>query len=235
MEITAILTFIFILPGFISYLVVKHHTISFGEKADAFEKTLISLLFDVPIFLTTILISSQLGWDKGLPETQDIYSAFNIIDDLIKIAITALFFSIAYGYMFLLFIWFIGKLPNPVKLFLDLILKCELIRNCVNGIRDFWRKYINNSNSKFFSSVWHEEFVQPNDILPVSICNMEGDVISEGFLKKTSLSGKMEDLEIKVVGEKMFREAQRQDKFKEIDFTYLHPTSNLKIIVYKVS
>jgi hypothetical protein len=83
MQVT-LLTIIFVLPGFISFLIIRTAKDGYGKNADIFDKTLYSLLFDVPIFLIAkVFVNSQfIVWLIRLVDKE--YTYFNTINELYK-------------------------------------------------------------------------------------------------------------------------------------------------------
>lgn len=229
MEITAVLAFIFILPGYLSFLIVKINTSGFGRKFDAFDKTLISLIFDIPIFILTLLFfnSTQFitimninGYNYQKIDTVDHLTAL-VNEDLlmlIVLATIALLCSVVIGIVWVLVLKTVPYIKRIHWFVNEKILDEKVEKNTFT----------------YYTSIWVEDLVKTPDPLPIEVYNLETDaLLTSGFLEEVSRSLEY-DIEIKVCEVERFKELKLDNTIEEINFIYINHSNNIKIVVYKM-
>lgn len=227
MSISAILAFVFLLPGYISYLVVQQYTVGFGRKSGNFDKTLISLLFDIPIFLITIKIFNSMYFIKLLNLEKYNFDGFSTFDQftilvdnninlIILLFIVSIVISIIIGFVWACML----RAPSFIR----------QITNKVLGFISGNKKSVNVITP--YHSIWKQEFVKPADPIPAEVFDLaNGNAIAEGFLEEVSLDLE-NNLEFKLCDRNTFQYLKDNNYFDEVEFTYINRTKNLKIIVY---
>lgn len=212
----AIFNIIFILPGYFSYLVVKNFKLGFGKKADVFDKTVYSLLFDIPIFLLTIKlinipIINQLTTKKEHLIVFSTITEFReyFIDDinqLLQLVVVIALISIFVGLVWILLLWIIGKVYNKF------------------------------SNRKVFvySTIWNKRFYEEKNSIPIQVYKgSQTEPIISGFLTEISASLD-DDLEFEVFNTEWFEQCKQEGILEDIDYVYFNSSKDLKIVVYKL-
>jgi hypothetical protein len=211
-----IFNIIFILPGYFSFLVVKSFKLGFGKKADVFDKTVYSLIFDIPIFLLTIKlinipIINQLITKKDNIIVFSTITEFKeyFIDDinqLLQLVVVIAIISILVGLAWIFLLWIIGKVYN------------------------------NFSKRKVFvySTIWNKRFYEEKNSIPIQVYkgSIEEPIIS-GFLSEISASLD-DDLEFEVFNTERFKQCKQEGLLEDIDYVYFNSSKDLKIIVYKL-
>ncbi|WP_298789200.1 hypothetical protein [uncultured Marinococcus sp.] len=94
MSIIPLLTFIFLLPGYLTLKVIASYAEQFGSKFTTIDKALVSLLFDVVIFAIILFISKCTGLFSSLITVRSIESFYSNAYNFLLLVI--LLFVIAY-------------------------------------------------------------------------------------------------------------------------------------------
>lgn len=227
MEISAIIAFIFLLPGYISYLVVKQFTVGFGRDSSVFDKTLLSLIFDIPIFLLTLAIFNWKYFIDAFSLSNYGFDGFKDIDQFTMLMENSLFLLVILAIVVLISSLFTG-------LIWILALKIPTV---VSRSKAFLLKRIFKKDAKLniimpYSTIWKNYFTRPAEPIPVEIyCLSKGDLIVEGFLVEAS-QGLNNNLEFKVSDMDLFQEFREEKIIETLDFVYINNTQRLKINVY---
>lgn len=207
---------IFVLPGYFSYLIVKTFKIGFGKKSDAFDKTVYSLLFDIPIFILTLLIFKNEFINKKMLSNTGEYIEFNkviefkvyFINDIDKLIILFLIISlisIIVGILWIVILWLTSKIYN----------------------------YFSNHKIFIYSTVWDQCINKVGQSMPIEVYKIGyKQPVVRGFLVRNSASLD-DDIELEVYNIELFDRCKKEKLVEEIERVYYNTDKEIKIIIYK--
>lgn len=214
--INTLFNLIFIVPGYFSFLIIKTFKIGFGRKADAFDKTIYSLLFDIPIFNLTFVIINNTFVTKYIKTIDPSYIEIYTISKLQS------YFTTDIQRIFIL---------SGSVLISSVIAACGwiIVVSLIGRLNNHFRKH----KIFLYTDLWNKCFVKRIESIPVRVFQGNNDTpIMEGFLDEISRTLN-EDVELKVFKMELFRECVREGLINEIEYVYYNSDKNLKVIVYK--
>ena len=209
---------VFIFPGFLIFTILKVFLRGFGKESDAFDKTLYSFFFNIPIFLLTVLLLNCKFVINILKKINKNFSGLEKIDQLP-------------GYFFDDIMMLISLIIIIVIVVIIVALLWCLLVYIVEKINNNIREY------KIFNyaDVWNSNFVEETESIPVEIYKPTMDnekLIVEGFLKATSVSLE-EDIEFKIIKPNLFKKCKEKELLSEIEYVYYNTAKDIKIKVFK--
>ncbi len=212
-----ILWALFLLPGFLSYIIVSKFKLGFGKNSDTLEKTFYSLLFNVPIFTGTLLILNQNTVVELIKHWNKTYSGFDTIKE---------FQAIFSNQIYLMAILVVTLLYISVVisiLWMAILYLIEVINN-------LFRKH----KITYYNNLWKNYLVREKEVRPVTIYSLSDNTkLTEGFLEEVSTSLD-KDIEIKIGRQELFQTCLNQGIIGNIDYEYVNITKNIKIVCYSM-
>lgn len=212
-----ILGALFLLPGFLSYIIVSTFKMGFGKKADALEKTLYSLLFNIPIFIGTLLILNESNFIKVIQHWSETYNGFKTMEEfqivfsnqinlMAVLAAVSLFMAVVVALFWLVIIFFIETINNA------------------------FRKH----KIAYYTNLWKTHIAFEKEMRPVTVYSLSDSIkVTEGFLDEVSTSLER-DIELKISRQELFQDCLDQGIIGSVDYEYINVTKDIKIIFYSM-
>jgi len=213
----SILWALFLLPGFLSYIIVCTFKLGFGKDSDTLEKTFYSLLFNVPIFIGTLLTLNESHVVEIIQNWNETYSGFETFKEFQVI------FSDQINLMAVLAV---------VSLFVAVIVSIlwMVILYLTEVINNAFRKH----KITFYTNLWKNYLVREKEERPVTIYSLSDNTkLTEGFLQEVSTSLD-KDIELKIGRQKLFQTCLEQGIIGDIEYEYININKNIKIAFYSM-
>lgn len=209
-----IIAFASLLPGFFVYHLLKKILVGYGDNDDNFDKSLISLLYNVPIFCISLIflkiktVCSLVFNEEKIINGINIHNIKNIID-INDISILWLIVLFIISSLVFIAIWFIA---NYIIM-----------------------RMLGNKEYKIFnySDIYNDYFVKTQKSIPSEIFKFStGDILEFGFITEISSSNSRKNIQM-VVEEKEIFEELKQEGIIVKDKIYIDLENDLKIQIYK--
>ncbi len=213
-----IIYLLFILPGFFIFTVLKGLLRRFGKDADILDKALYAFLFNIPVFIISILILNsrfvmtqfqRIDIDYiGITTIEDVlYIFFKDINQLIWLVVIVLSTSVLVGLLAYLVIICWGELLYRIR----------------------------GYKVKKFQTVHESCFLDIKEAIPVEISDLNGNsLIAQGFLKEVSRASDY-DTEFLLVEQELFKDCLDDQFIKDVESVYINIDKGYKIITYDKS
>lgn len=211
----SILMLICLLPGFFVYLFLKRVLVGYGNDDETFDKSLRSLLFNIPIIFISFSIL-KIDTICNL-----IFSKNNVVDvgtiEEIKSLISLKDISI---------LWLLALVILSTFIFIGIWFLTKFIY-------EQWGNKNKNYNVFNYKNIYHDYFTKEQESIPVELFGIDSnELISSGYVCETSNSKMRNDIEMIIEEEELFTNAKNRG-FLVLDKTYLDYKNNMKILIYK--
>lgn len=196
---------IFIFPGYFIFLILRSLLRGFGEKADALDKIIQSMFFNIPVFILTVLI-----YNKFI-----INNEIRSIDEAVQLVYMDISILLYLIVIVLLSSSIVGIIACPI------ILISEAISNKLRGYKIY-----------NYRSVYRECIVKPKYLIPMEIYDIKtNELIDKGFMKEAS-TDEEDTHEFILIEHELFKNAIDKNIIKEVKYTYNNIDKGYKIIIY---